>query len=100
MGRAEGKWEKTRKRPKDGGAFAIYNRVRVLRQEMGLSQRELAEALGINYRTVGYLERQDYEPSLRLAYQIADFFGVPLGAVFSREPFARMSEELYGRGER
>jgi putative transcriptional regulator len=100
MGRAEGKREKTRKRPEDSGAFAIYNRVRVLRQEMGLSQKELAEALGINYRTVGYLERQDYEPSLRLAYQIADFFEVPLGAVFSREPFPRMSEELYGRGER
>jgi putative transcriptional regulator len=100
MGRAEGKREKTRKRPEDGGAFAIYNRVRVLRQERGLSQRELAEALGINYRTVGYLERQEYEPNLRLAYQIADFFGVPLEAVFSREPFPRMSEELYGRGER
>ena len=100
MGRSEGKREKTRKRPEGGGAFAIYNRVRVLRQERGLSQRELAEALGINYRTVGYLERQDYEPSLRLAYQIADFFGVPMEAVFSREPFPRMSEQLYGRGER
>jgi DNA-binding XRE family transcriptional regulator len=100
MEKAEGKREKTRKRPEDVGAFAIYNRVRVLRQERGLSQRELAEALGINYRTVGYIERQDYEPSLRLAWEISDFFGVPMEAVFSREPFPRMSEELYGRGER
>ena len=99
MGRARGKREQTHRKPGDG-AFAIYNRVRVLRQERGLSQTELAEALGINYRTVGYLERQEYEPSLRLAYQIADFFGVPLEAVFSREPLPRMSEELYGKGER
>jgi putative transcriptional regulator len=99
MGRARGKREQTRKRP-DDGAFAIYNRVRVLRQERRLSQRELAEALGINYRTVGYLERQDYEPSLRLAWEISDFFGVPMEAVFSREPFPRMSEQLYGRGQR
>lgn len=99
MGRAEDKKERTRKRPEGGEAFAIYNRVRVLRQERGLSQTELAGALGINYRTVGYLERQEYEPSLRLAYEIVDFFGVPMGAVFSREPFQRMSEELYGREE-
>lgn len=99
MKEARGKREQTRKAPEDGGAFEIYNRVRVLRQERGLSQTELAEALGINYRTVGYLERQDYEPSLRLAYQVADFFGVPMEAVFSREPFRRMSEQLYGREE-
>ena len=62
---------------------------------MGLSQTELAGALGINYRTVGYLERQEYEPSLRLAWEISDFFGAPLGAVFSREPFPRMIEQMY-----
>ena len=35
----------------------IYNRLPVLRAERGLSRQDLAKALGINYQTVGYLER-------------------------------------------
>jgi putative transcriptional regulator len=101
MGKARGRGEKTRRSPEDGEDFVLYNRVRVLRQELELSQTELARALGINYRTVGYLERQDYEPSLRLALKISDFFGLPLEAVFSREPFRPLREEiLEGRQER
>lgn len=83
--------------PDSDAAFAIYNRVRVLRQEREMSQTELAKALGINYRTVGYLERQDYEPTLRLAWEISDFFGLPLETIFSREPFRPLSEQLLDR---
>ena len=80
--------------------FRVYNRVKVLRQELDLSRHELADALGIGYRTLGYIERQDYTPSLELAWRISRFFDLPLEAVFSPEPFGRMSEELYGRRER
>lgn len=75
----------------------VYNRVRLLRQERGLSQKELAGVLGINHRTVGYLERQDYEPSLSLAWRITWFFEVPLEAVFSPEPFRSLSEHFQGQ---
>lgn len=91
------KRDRTSRAPDDAGAFVIYNRVKVLRQEMGLSQMELAEKLEINYRTVGYLERQEYEPTLRLAWEISDFFGAPLEAVFSREPFPRIIEQFHNR---
>ena len=77
--------------------FRVYNRVKVLRQELDLSRQELADALGIGYRTLGYIERQDYTPSLELAWRISAFFDLPLDAVFSPEPFGRMSEQLYGR---
>ena len=80
---------------------AVHNRLAVLRTERGLSRRQLAGALGINYQTVGYLERGTYHPSLDLALAIADYFGVQLDAVFSRAPFAPMSTALYARqGER
>ncbi|MDQ6721162.1 MAG: helix-turn-helix transcriptional regulator [Candidatus Dormibacteraeota bacterium] len=77
----------------------IRNRITVLRAERGLSRQRLAEALGINYQTVGYLERGDYNPSLELAFRIAEYFELPLEAVFSRRPFAPMSSQLYGKEE-
>ena len=77
----------------------IQNRIAVLRTERGLSRQGLAEAVGINYQTVGYLERGDYNPSLELAFRIAEYFGLPLEAVFSRQPFAPMSSQLYGKEE-
>ncbi len=69
----------------------------MLRAERGLSRQRLADALGINVQTVGYLERGDYNPSLELAFRIAEYFELPLEAVFSRQPFAPMSSQLYGK---
>ena len=80
-------------------APSILNRIAVLRAERGLSRQQLAEAVGINYQTVGYLERGDYNPSLELAFRIAEYFGLPLEAVFSRQPFAPMSRQLYRKEE-
>jgi putative transcriptional regulator len=75
----------------------IHNRLKVLRVERGMSRQELAEALGINYQTVGYLERGDYNPSLELVFRISELFALPIEAIFSREPFRPLSEEIYGR---
>jgi len=66
-----------------------------LRVERGLSRQQLADALQINYQTVGYLERGDYNPSLELVFRISEFFGLPIEAIFSRQPFAPMSSQLY-----
>jgi DNA-binding XRE family transcriptional regulator len=73
----------------------LHNRLAVLRAERNLSRQELAEALGVNYQTIGYLERREYNPSLDLALRAAEFFGLPVEAVFSRQPFAPMSSQLY-----
>ena len=74
----------------------LYNRLAVLRAERGLSRQELADALGVNYQTIGYLERGEYNPSLDLALRAAEFFNVPVEAIFSRRPLKPMSAELYG----
>jgi DNA-binding XRE family transcriptional regulator len=76
---------------------ALFNRIAVLRAERGLSRYELAEALEINYQTVGYIERGDFNPSLELAFRIAEYFRLPIEAIFSRKPFRPLSEEIYGR---
>ena len=65
----------------------VHNRIAMLRAERGVSRRDLAEALGVHYQTVGYLERGEYAPSLYLALRIAAYFDVPVEIVFSTEPF-------------
>jgi DNA-binding XRE family transcriptional regulator len=71
---------------------AVYNRIALLRAEQGVTRRELADALGVHYQTVGYLERGEYNPSLHLALRIAEFFGLPVEVVFSTRPFPRISD--------
>ncbi len=71
----------------------IHNRLPMLRADRGISRSELAEALGIHYQTIGYLERGEYAPSLHLALRIARFFGLPIEAVFSLEPFGQLGAD-------
>lgn len=75
----------------------LHNRIAVLRAERNLSRYDLADALDINFQTVGYLERGDFNPSLELAFKISEYFGLPIEAIFSRKPFRPLSEELYGK---
>ncbi len=72
----------------------IYNRVKLLRISKSLSRKELAMSLGVNFQTIGYLERGEYNASLELAFKIAEFFELPLDMVFSPRPFKPLAIEL------
>ncbi|WP_300553108.1 helix-turn-helix transcriptional regulator [Maricaulis sp.] len=72
----------------------VHNRIAVLRTERGLSRKELAEAVGVNFQTIGYLERGNYNASLELALTLSEFFGLPVEMIFSLKPFKPLSEEL------
>ena len=78
------------------GQRRIHNRLAVLRAERGISRVELARAIGVNYQTIGYLERGDYSPSLDLALRLTEVFGLPVEAIFSTKAFAPLSEQVYG----
>ena len=82
----------------------LYNRIGVLRREHGISRKDLAEEIGVNFQTVGYLEREEYSPSLDLALRICEFFGLPVEMIFSTEPMQPLSREVLdlrrGRGEK
>ncbi len=71
----------------------VFNRIPLLRADRGLSRGQLAEALGIHYQTVGYIERCEYSPSLHLAMRIARLFELPVEAVFSLDPFGPLGVE-------
>jgi putative transcriptional regulator len=77
----------------------LYNRIAVFRAERGLSRRQLAEAVGVNVQTIGYLERGDYKPSLELALKIARHFGAPVEMLFSLKRFESIALTLKRAGE-
>lgn len=63
----------------------IHNRIVVLRAERGMSQKDLADQLGVSRQTIISLEKNRYNPSLKLAFDIALLFGVELQEVFQYE---------------
>lgn len=71
----------------------LYNRLAVLRTERGISRQELADNVGVNYQTIGFIERGDYSPSLELAFQIADYFEVEITQIFASKPFKSLFQE-------
>ena len=72
----------------------IYNRIAVLRKEKSISRKELAELIGVNFQTIGYLEREEYNPSLDLAFRISEVFKLPVDLVFSTRPLKPLSSLL------
>lgn len=80
-------------------ARKIYNRLAVFRAGSGISRKALAEKVGVNPQTIGFLERGDYNPSLELALRVAEVFKVPVEVLFSFRPFPSVAETLLGRGD-
>ncbi len=61
----------------------IRNRIRDLREQVGgMTQQELADAVGITRQTVNAIEANKYSPSLEVAFEIALVFKLPLEKVF------------------
>jgi putative transcriptional regulator len=68
-------------RPDDGGA-ALTNRLRDLRADRGWSQQHLAEQLEVSRQSVNAIETGRYDPSLRLAFKIAELFDLAIEDIF------------------
>jgi putative transcriptional regulator len=60
----------------------MHNRIKELRARRDLSQLELAKLVGVRRETIVFLEKGKYNPSLRLAHDIAKYFGLPIEEVF------------------
>ena len=65
----------------------LFNCIEAARQAKGLSRQQLADAVGVHYQTIGYLERGEYSPSLTLALRLSEVLGQPVEALFSVRPF-------------
>lgn len=60
----------------------VANRLEQFRVAANLSRAELAEIVGVNYQTIGYIERSEYSPSLMLAFKLADALGTTVDNLF------------------
>ncbi len=60
----------------------MRNGVREIRSERGLSQGDLADALGVSRQTINAIETERYTPSLPLAIALARFFGTTVEDMF------------------
>jgi putative transcriptional regulator len=67
----------------------VFNRVEDLRTAKGMSRQQLADAVGVHYQTIGYLERGEYSPSLILALKIAKALDAEIPDIFSIKPFRK-----------
>ncbi|RIA37667.1 Xre family transcriptional regulator [Hephaestia caeni] len=60
----------------------MNNRLKVLRAERDWSQQDLAERLAVSRQSVNAIETGRYDPSLPLAFRIADLFGLTIEQIF------------------
>ena len=60
----------------------MKNSLRELRAKMGWSQAELADKLQVSRQTINAIETEKYDPSLPLAFRIADIFHMRIEEIF------------------
>ena len=63
----------------------MKNRLKVLRAERDWSQQDLADRLEVSRQSVNAIETGRYDPSLPLAFRIADIFDLAIEDIFLRE---------------
>lgn len=67
------------------GKEKVANRVKEYRLEQGLTQDDLARAVGVSRQSINAIERGRYVPSLSLALKFAQFFACPTDDLFQLE---------------
>jgi putative transcriptional regulator len=67
----------------------VKNKLRVLRAERNWSQAKLADELNVSRQTINAIENGKYDPSLPLAFKMAQLFDMPIEAIFEPEDQTR-----------
>ena len=73
----------------------LVSKIKELRAESGITQEELAKEVGVTRQTISYLEKGEYNPSLKIAHDIAKHFGKSVGEVFTYEPVLSLKREQF-----
>lgn len=72
--------------------MGIGQKIKELRERQGITQKQLADALGISSKTIGHYETDRIMPSVEVLKKIADFFGVPVDYFFKSNEIEIISE--------
>ena len=81
--KVKGWWEQLKFKKKIG------SRVKQFREELELSQLELANLVGVSRQTIYYLERGSYNPSLTISFKISEILKKPIHEIFYQEPIIK-----------
>ncbi len=73
----------------------MKNRVKELRMAVGMTQQQLADLVRVSSRTIISLEREQYNPSLLLAYRIAEIFGTSVEELYCLKENKEKEDEKY-----
>ena len=73
----------------------MKNRVRELRTEAGMTQQQLAEWVHVSSRTIISLEKEQYNPSLLLAYRIAEVFHTSVEELYCLRENRELEDQSY-----
>lgn len=77
----------------------MKNRLKELREALGLTQEQLGELAGVSRQAINSIETEKFEPSIWLAYDISKIFGCAIEEVFIFEESERKSRAQQSRGE-
>ena len=73
----------------------MKNRVKELRTAAGMTQQQLADRVHVSSRTIISLEKELYNPSLLLAYRIAELFGVTVADLYCLKENRELEDRQY-----
>lgn len=76
----------------------MKNRIRQLRETLGLTQEQLGELIGVSRQAINAIETEKFEPSIWLAYDISKAFNCAIEEVFIFEDSERKSRSQQSRG--
>lgn len=63
----------------------ITNTIRILREQCGMTQQDLAQSVGVSRQTIISLEKGSYNPTLELAFKISAVLNTGINDVFQME---------------
>jgi len=67
----------------------VKNKVKELREAKGLTQKELGKKVGVSRQAVNAIETSKFDPSIWLAYDLANYFGLSIEELFDFEGSTR-----------
>ena len=73
----------------------MKTKVKELRQASGLTQQQLADLVRLSARTIISIEKEQYSPSLMLAYRLAQVFGTTVEELCCLEENKRLEDQQY-----
>lgn len=73
----------------------LVSKIKELRAESDITQEKLAEEVGVTRQTISYLEKGEYNPSLKIAHDIAQYFGKSVDDVFTYETVLTIKREQF-----